>query len=80
MKRFTNRTLMIFLAVFSGYGYIISCTHEDITPPAPASTTPTITRGTNVHLPGNLTAGNTTEWKVDKAHSGVLVYYGQAIK
>lgn len=72
MKRLTNRTLMIFMVVFSGYGYIISCTHEDVTPPAPASTTPTITRGTNVHLPGNMTAGNTAEWKLDKAHSGVL--------
>jgi hypothetical protein len=30
------------------------------------------TRGSNVHLPGNLTVGNTNEWKMDKAHSSVL--------
>ena len=72
MKLLTNKTLLIFLSIFSGFGYIISCTHEDITPPEAASTTVKITRGTNIHLPGNMTAGNTAEWKVDKAHSGVL--------
>ena len=72
MKLISNKTLMILLILISGYGYIASCTHESVVPPAPASTGPTITRGTNVHLPGSMTAGNTNEWKVDKAHSSVL--------
>ncbi len=30
------------------------------------------TRGTNIHLPGNMTTGNANEWKFDKTHSSVL--------
>lgn len=46
-----------------------TCTHDDdnITPSGPK-----ITRGTNVHLPGNQTTGNPDEWKFDKVHSSVL--------
>ena len=72
MKLLSNKTLMILLILISGYGYIASCTRESVVPPPPVSTGPTITRGTNVHLPGSMTAGNTNEWKVDKAHSSVL--------
>jgi polyisoprenoid-binding protein YceI len=73
MKLLSNKLLMIFLVLVSGYGYIASCTHKDelLLPPA-ASTGPVITRGTNVHLPGNLVAGDTTQWKLDKAHSNVM--------
>jgi len=63
---------MILLILVSGFGYISSCTHEDDLLPVPVPTGPIITRGTNVHLPGNMTAGNPNEWKVDKAHSSVL--------
>ena len=50
-------------------GYIVSCTHDnDII----QSSGTKITRGTQVFLPGNMTGGNTNEWKLDKAHSSVL--------
>ena len=63
---------MILLILISGYGYIASCTHDNELPPPPSVTVPVITRGTNVHLPGNMTVGNTNEWKFDKAHSSAL--------
>ena len=72
MKTFNNKTLMMLLIIISGAGYIAGCTHENDAIPEPASTGPVITRGTNVHLPGNMTVGNTSEWKLDKAHSNVL--------
>ena len=72
MKLLSNKTLMILLILISGYGYIASCTHENDLLPPPASTGPIITRGTHVHLPGSMTTGDTTQWKVDKAHSSVL--------
>lgn len=73
MKLFSNKLLMISLVFISGYGYIASCTHKDefLLPP-PASTGVVITRGTNVHLPGTMTTGDTTQWKLDKSHSNVL--------
>lgn len=72
MKLFSNTSFMILVILISGYGYIASCTHDDLTPPPPATTGVVITHGTNVHLPGNMTVGNTSEWKVDKSHSSVL--------
>jgi polyisoprenoid-binding protein YceI len=72
MKLLRNKALLILLVLISGYGYIISCTHDDEIAPPPSSTTPIITRGNNVHLPGNMTAGDTTQWKFDKAHSSAL--------
>lgn len=72
MKAFNNKTLMMFLILISGTGYIASCTHENGAIPEPEVTGPVITRGTNVHIPGNMTTGNPNEWKVDKAHSSVM--------
>lgn len=73
MKLLTNRTLMVFLVIFSVYGYIAGCTHDNVSPlPNAAINTPVITRGTNVLVPGNMTAGDTTQWKLDKAHSNVM--------
>lgn len=73
MKHLNSKTLLIALLIISGYGYFVSCTRNDslivplqLNPPFTAS------RGNNVHLPGNMTAGNTTEWKMDKTHSSVL--------
>jgi hypothetical protein len=60
------------MLLLSGFGYVVSCTHEDVVAPAAASTAVVIKRGTNVHLPGNMTTGNTSEWKLDKVHSSVL--------
>jgi polyisoprenoid-binding protein YceI len=72
MKLLNNKTLLILLVLISGYGYIASCTHDDELAPPPASGSVKFTPGTDVFLPGNMTAGNTSEWKLDKAHSSVL--------
>jgi polyisoprenoid-binding protein YceI len=73
MKLLSNKILMIVLILASGYGYISSCTREnDLIVPIQTNKPPVITRGTNVHLPGNMTTGNTNEWKFDKSHSSVL--------
>ena len=58
--------MLVFFALISGGGYIISCTHENLTPPEPAPSGLVITHGTNVHLPGNMVVGDSTQWKVDK--------------
>ena len=73
MKLLKNHSLLIILLLLSGYGYIASCTHESVSPlPAAASNTPIITRSTAVLLPGSMVVGDTTQWKLDKAHSNVM--------
>lgn len=73
MKHLKNQSLLLILVLFSGYGYMASCTHEAISPlPAAASNTPVITRGTDILLPKSMTAGDTTSWKLDKAHCNVM--------
>ncbi len=73
MKLLSNKNLLILMILVSGYAYIASCTRNDSLIVPIQLTKPFVaTRGTNVHLPGSLTAGNTAEWKVDKAHSSVL--------
>lgn len=81
MKFLTNKTLLILLVLVSGYGYIIGCTHDNELLPPPVATHGTFTPGTEAFRPGNMTAGNTSEWKLDKAHSSVLwsgAYIGAA--
>lgn len=73
MKLLNNKLLLILLVLISGYGYIASCTHKgEFLLPPPASTGVVITRGINVHVPGNMVAGDSTQWKLDKAHCSVL--------
>jgi len=73
MKLFNNKTLLVVLVLISGYGYIISCTREnDLITPIQLTQHFAGSRGTNVHLPGNMTTGNANEWKLDKVHSSVL--------
>ena len=72
MKLLNNKLLLILLVIISGFGYVVSCTHDNSFPPPPAATGPVITRGTNIHLPGNMTVGNVNEWKMDKSHSSTL--------
>src|SRR6476659_1300411 len=73
MKLLSNKLLVVLLILVSGYGYIASCTHKNDYPlPDPASNEVIITRGNNVHLPGTMTTGDSTQWKLDKAHSSVL--------
>jgi polyisoprenoid-binding protein YceI len=72
MKLFNNNTLLVILVLISGYGYVISCTHENLPPPAPASNIPVIVHGTDILLPGVMAKGDSTQWKLDKVHSSVL--------
>ena len=72
MKLFSQKMLMFLLIAVSSGGYIVSCTHDDDVLPAPASTGVVVNRGNRVHLPGNMTTGDTTQWKMDKSHSSVL--------
>ncbi len=72
MKQLNNKLQLLLVILMLSFGYIVSCTHDDSFPPPPASTAVVITHGTNVHLPGSMTAGNTSEWKLDKVHSSAL--------
>ncbi|MEO7307104.1 MAG: YceI family protein [Ferruginibacter sp.] len=72
MKHLNNKLLLMFVVLISGFGYMVSCTHDNSFPPPPTSTGFVATRGTNVHIPGSMTTGNVNEWKLDKAHSSVL--------
>lgn len=78
MKRFTylkeisQNTLLALILIFCGFGYIVSCTHENNLPPPSSGGTGPITRGNGVFLPGTLTAGDTSQWKLDQVHSSVL--------
>ncbi len=81
MKLLNNKIQMMLVILIAGVGYMVSCTHDNSFPPPPASTGFIATRGTNVHLPGNMTTGNAAEWKLDKVHSSVLwstAYVGAA--
>lgn len=64
------RTPFLLIAMFVvSMGVIIACRHDDqIIESANAK----YTRGTDVLLPGAMTAGNVNEWKFDKAHSSVI--------
>jgi polyisoprenoid-binding protein YceI len=72
MKLNNNNLLLLVLLIISSLGYVVSCTHGNMAPPPPSSNTPVINRGNDVLLPGNMTPGDTSDWKMDKAHSSVL--------
>lgn len=73
MKLLSNKTLMILLLFISGYGYIVSCTRDNSLIVPIELTQPFVpNRGNAIHLPGNMTTGNPSEWKFDKSHSSVL--------
>ena len=82
MKLLNSKILLIILVLFSGLGYVISCTRDNSSIVPIEITQPFVpTRGNHVHLPGTLTAGDTTQWKLDKVHSSVLwsgAYIGAA--
>lgn len=71
MKHKTERVLMALVLLFSAFGYIIGCTHENMPPPA-STGTPDIKRGNDILLPGSMKAGDTSQWKLDQAHCSVL--------
>jgi len=72
MKLLSNKSFLALLVLITGYGYFISCTHENMTPPAAASTAVVINRGSHVFLPGVMLVGDTSQWKLDKVHCSVL--------
>jgi hypothetical protein len=82
MKLFNSKSLLLVLLGVSLLGYIVSCTRNDSLIVPLQLTKPFVpSRGINIHLPGNMTAGNTSEWKLDKVHSSALwstTYVGAA--
>jgi hypothetical protein len=55
MKLLNNKVFMILLVILSGYGYIISCTHDNSIAPPPVVSGTKYTPGTGVFLPGAMT-------------------------
>ena len=82
MKLLSNKTLLVVLILISGFGYIVSCTRDNSQLVPIQITQPFVaTRGNHVHLPGTMTTGDTSQWKLDKVHSSVLwsgAYIGAA--
>lgn len=82
MKLLNSKILLVMFVLFSGLGYVISCTRDNESIVPIQITQPFVpTRGNHVHLPGTMTAGDTTQWKLDKVHSSVLwsgAYIGAA--
>lgn len=72
MKQRSEKILLALLVIISITGYITSCTHKNQVLPPTATNTPVINRSNGVFLPGNLTVGNTSNWKFDQVHSSVL--------
>jgi len=72
MKLLNNKILLLLLVLISGYGYIASCTHKEDALPQAATNTVIINHGNNIHLPGNMVVGDTTQWKLDKVHSNSM--------
>src|SRR5215212_3059517 len=64
--KLSNRYLLILAVILSGVVYIFSCTRKDQI----IDTTVKITRGADILLPGP--TGDTTKWKLDKAHSNCM--------
>lgn len=78
MRRFSKAPYLIIGSFILSMGIIVSCKHDD---EAIESAAIKYTRGTAVHLPGNMTTGNPAEWKFDKTHSNVMwqtAYLGAA--
>lgn len=73
MKLVKNSYFWILVLLLGGYVYMVSCTRSDSLLVPIQTTKPFApSRGTNIHLPGSMTTGNTSEWKFDKVHSSVL--------
>jgi len=73
MKLLNNKTLILLLLFISGAGYIVSCTRDNNMIVPVELTKPFVaTRGNAVLLPGTMTTGDTSQWKLDKVHSSCL--------
>lgn len=69
MRKFIQTPYLIAALMITSIGYFISCTHDD---EIVSSGGGTVNRGSEVLLPGNMTGGNSNEWKLDKVHSSVM--------
>ena len=82
MKLLNNRTLIVLFVLVSGFGYLASCTRDDnMIVPVELNKPFIASRGDAVLLPKNMTAGDTSSWKLDKVHSSCLwstAYVGAA--
>jgi polyisoprenoid-binding protein YceI len=78
----SSKIWAVAVIMFSGLVYIAGCTRDnDLVVPIQMTQPFVPNRGNATFLPGNMTAGNATEWKLDKAHSSVLwsgAYIGAA--
>jgi polyisoprenoid-binding protein YceI len=73
MKLFKSTHLWAAATIVLALGYVVSCTRDnDMIVPIQLTQPFVPTRGTDVQLPGNMTAGNANEWKLDKTHSSCL--------
>ncbi len=74
MKLLSNSKIWaVAVIMLSGLVYIGSCTRDnDLIVPVKLTQPFAPNRGTNIHLPGTMTVGDPTQWKMDKAHSSVL--------
>jgi polyisoprenoid-binding protein YceI len=78
MRRFFKAPYLIIGSLVLSMTIIVSCKHDD---EAIESASIKYTHGTDVLLPGNMTAGDTSQWKFDKVHSNVMwqsAYQGAA--
>lgn len=72
MKRLSNKLQLVLVFFLGCLGYLLSCTHDNSFPPPAPTTGIKYTPGTGVFLPGNMTTGVATEWKMDKVHSNCM--------
>ncbi len=73
MKLLSNRSLIILVLLISGAGYIVSCTRDNnLIVPVQLTQPFASSRGTDILLPGTMTAGDTSMWKLDKVHSSCM--------
>ncbi len=73
MKSFKTKHLWVVATLILALGYVVSCTRDnDMIVPVKLTQPFVSTRGTDIQVPGNMTAGNVNEWKLDKTHSSCL--------
>ena len=73
MKLVKNSYFWMLAILLSGFIYLASCTRQDSLITPIEITKPFVaTRGNNIHKPGDMSTGDTTEWKLDKVHSSCL--------
>jgi polyisoprenoid-binding protein YceI len=82
MKLFKSTHLWATITIVLALGYVVSCTRDNDRIVPIQLTQPFVpSRGTNIHLPGTMTVGDPTQWKLDKVHSSCLwsgAYIGAA--